>query len=265
MSVPRLKDKIALITGAAGGLGSSMVEHFAHEGACVVVQDLRRDAAELVAKEIRDAGGRAMAWGCDVADTVAIEEMFTAVTDKFGDINVVVANAGVSSVEGDGSTPDHIGANPLVEMLEMTDDAWQRMLDIHLKGAFTCARAMLRRLLPQELPSVFIGVASISALGGYGPAHYAAAKGGIVGLVRCLALNGGPLGVRANAICPGVIHTPMSEQTDDDIHEAIRLRTPLRRFGEPEDISHAAVYLASDESKFVTGHVLSPNGGTDMV
>lgn len=261
----RLKKKITLITGAAGGLGSSMAEHFGREGASVIVQDLRLEAAEKVAEGVRGAGGRALAWGCDVADSAAIEAMFDDVAEEFGDIDVVVANAGVSSVEGDGSTPDHVGANPIMEMLEMTDDAWQRMLDIHLTGAFTCARAMLRRRLPRELPSVFIGIASISALGGYGPAHYVAAKGGILGLVRCLALNGGPLGIRANAICPGVINTPMAEQTDDEIHESIRLRTPLRRFGEPEDIAHAAVYLASDESKFVTGHVLSPNGGIEMV
>ena len=260
----RLTGKIALITGGAGGLGSAMAEHFGREGATVVVQDVRPAAAEAVAESIRKAGGRALAWGCDVADSAAVEKMFDAVADEFGDIDVVVANAGVRRTEGDGAKPGKVAANPILELLDMTDEAWQRMLDVHLKGAFTCTRAMLRRRLPKELPAVLVGIASISALGGYGPAHYAAAKGGILGLVRCLALNGGPLGIRANAICPGVIPVPGAE-TDPAVHEALCQRTPMRKVGEPDDIAHAAVYLASDESKFVTGHVLSPNGGLEMV
>ncbi|MYH71100.1 MAG: SDR family oxidoreductase [Acidimicrobiia bacterium] len=261
----RLKNSTAVITGGAGGLGTAMGRRFANEGAAVVIQDVRADAVEDVAADICRAGGKAMAWAGDVADTASIEAMFDAASVEIGDIDVVIANAGVSRVDGDGAIDGQVGANPIIEMLEMTDDAWHRMLDIHLTGAFTCARAMLRRRVPRDLPSVFIGIASIAALGGYGPAHYAASKGGILGLVRCLALNGGPLGIRANAICPGVIHTPMSANTDEDVHEAIRMRTPLRRFGDPDDIAHAAVYLASDESKFVTGHVLSPNGGIEMV
>ena len=261
---PRLKEKVTLITGAAGGLGSAMAELFAREGASVVVQDLRLDSAEKVAEAIRGAGGRAMAWGCDVSDSAAVEAMFDGVAHELGDIDVVVANAGVRRTEGDGATPGKVSENPIFEMLEMTDAGWQRMIDVHLTGAFTCARAMLRRRLPKELPSVFIGVASISALGGYGPIHYTAAKGGILGLVRGLAFNGGPLGVRANAICPGVIPVPGAE-TDPEVHKALCRITPMRRVGEPNDIAHAAVYLASDESKFVTGHVLSPNGGLEMV
>ncbi|MYB11016.1 MAG: SDR family oxidoreductase [Acidimicrobiia bacterium] len=260
----RLREKVALITGGGGGLGSAMGRHFGREGASVVVQDLRLDAAQEVAEAIGAAGGRAIAWGCDVADSSAIEEMFDAVAEQFGDIDVVVANAGVRRVDGDGATPGQVAANPILEMLDMTDEAWQRMIDVHLTGAFTCTRAMLRRRLPQELPSVLVGISSISALGGYGPAHYAAAKGGILGLVRCLALNGGPLGIRANAICPGVIPIPGAE-TDPAVHEALSLQTPMRKVGEPDDIAHAAVYLASEESKFVTGHVLSPNGGLEMV
>ena len=260
----RLKQKVTLITGAAGGLGSAMAEQFGREGARVVVQDLRLDAAESVAEAIRGVGGHAMAWGCDVADSAGVEEMFDGVADEFGDIDVVVANAGVRRTEGDGATPGQVAANPIVEMLEMTDEGWQRMLDVHLKGTFTCTRAMLRRRLPKELPAVLVGISSIAALGGYGPIHYAAAKGGILALVRCLALNGGPLGIRANAICPGVIPVPGAE-TSPEVHKALCQVTPMRRVGEPDDIAHAAVYLASDESKFVTGHVLSPNGGLEMV
>lgn len=238
--------------------------HFAREGAKVVVQDLRLEAAEQVAEDIRANGGQAMAWGCDVSDSDAVEKMFQAVSEKFGDINVVVANAGVRRTEGDGAKPGKVSENPIIEMLEMTDPAWQRMLEVHLTGAFTCARAMLKRQLPKEQPCNFIGVASISVLGGYGPIHYTAAKGGILGLVRGLAFNGGPLGVRANAICPGVIPVPGAE-TDPEVHKRLCQITPMRKTGEPSDIANAAVYLASDESQFVTGHVLSPNGGLEMV
>ena len=179
-----------------------MAEHFSREGASVIVQDLIIDAAEKVAEGLCKSGGRARAWACDVSDSVAVNTMFEAVGEDFGDIDVVVANAGVRRTEGDGATPGKVSGDPLMEMLDMTDEGWQRMVDIHLNGAFACARAMLRRRVPKQLPCNFIGIASISILGGYGPIHYTAAKGGILGLVRGLAFNGGQYGVRANAICP---------------------------------------------------------------
>ncbi len=137
------------------------------------------------------------------------------------------------------------------------------MLDIHLNGAFYCTREALRRMLPARAGSV-IQMSSIAALSGMGVAHYATAKAGLLGLTRALAREVGPRGIRVNAICPGVVDTPMTAAVPAPLVEMMVGQTPLRRLGEPEDIAATAVYLASDDSKFLTGQTLSPNGGIHM-
>jgi 3-oxoacyl-[acyl-carrier protein] reductase len=252
----KLDGKVALITGAGGGLGGAMALGYAREGAAVVCQDLREEAAERSAAAAAETGARTLAWSCDVSDSAAIEAMFGAASEHLGVVDVVVSNAGVESTPGDASE-DAFGVKQLAAM---SDDAWRTMLDIHVTGAFNCSRAMVRRLLEADQPGSLICISSIVALSGYGKVHYTAAKAALIGLVRSVAVWGGRYGIRANAICPGMIDTPMTRGKPED-REWILRRTPLRRIGEPDDVTPLAVYLASDESSFVTAQTISPNGG----
>jgi 3-oxoacyl-[acyl-carrier protein] reductase len=143
----------------------------------------------------------------------------------------------------------------------MSDEGWQRMLDIHLNGAFYCTRAMVKRLVDVGAGGSIICISSIAGTAGWGSVHYATAKAGLLGFVRSMARFCGPLGIRANAIAPGVIDTGMTRSVAPELLEPLRMMTPLGHHGEPDDIANAAVYLASDESKFVTGQFISPNGG----
>jgi 3-oxoacyl-[acyl-carrier protein] reductase len=252
----KLDGKVALITGAGGGLGGAMALAYAREGAAVVCQDLREEAAERSAAAVAETGARTLAWTCDVTDGAAIEAMFAAAAERLGVVDVVVSNAGVESTPGDASDE----AFGIKQLAAMSDDAWRTMLDIHVTGAFNCSRAMVRRLLEAGQPGSLICISSIVALSGYGKVHYTAAKAALLGLVRSVAVWGGKYGIRANAICPGMIDTPMTQGKPED-REWILRRTPLRRIGATDDVTPLAVYLASDESSFVTAQTISPNGG----
>jgi 3-oxoacyl-[acyl-carrier protein] reductase len=252
----RLDGKIALITGAGGGLGAAMALACAREGAAVVCQDVREDTAQASADAVTGAGGRALAHACDVTDSDGVEAMFEDVATRLGPVNVLVNNAGVQHTPGDGGAE----LSGLDQLLAMSPHAWRSMLDIHLGGTFLCTRAMVRHLLAAGQPGSVICISSITPLTGYGPIHYSAAKAGIIGFVRTLAVYGGRHGIRANAICPGMVLTPMTAGEPEN-HEWMRRRTPLRRIGVPEDIAPLVVYLASDESSYVTAQSISPNGG----
>jgi 3-oxoacyl-[acyl-carrier protein] reductase len=256
----RLDGKTALVTGGGGGLGTAMARAFAREGAAVVVQDLDEGAAKATVDAIAGAGGpEAMAWACDVTDSRAIDDMFAAVGARVGPVTVLVNCAGVDHTPDDGSGEGNTGTE--TQILRMTDAGWQRMLDIHLNGAFFCTRAMMRGLEGTGQGGSVICISSIAGTSGWGPVHYATVKAGLLGFVRSLARFSGAMGIRANAIAPGVIFAGMTTRIEPSLLEPLRMMTPLGHHGEADDIANAAVYLASDESKFVTGQCISPNGG----
>ncbi|MCU1461153.1 MAG: 3-oxoacyl-ACP reductase [Acidimicrobiales bacterium] len=258
--VDRLRGKVAVITGAGGGLGRAMSVSFAGEGASVVCQDLNGDAAHTTADAASAAGAPGtLPWTSDVTDSAAIDAMFDAGREQLGVVDVLVSNAGVAETPGDGM--DKIQGLAGSQLVHMSDDAWRRMLDIHLSGAFYCARAMMRALLDAGRGGSMIFISSIAGTSGWGPPHYAAGKGGLLGLMRSIARTHGGLGVRANAICPGVIDTNMTRAIPPAMVDGLKMMTPLGQIGDPSDIASLAVYLAADESKFVTGQALSPNGG----
>lgn len=249
----RLEGKVAVITGAGGDLAGATASLFAAEGASVVVHDVNAGAAQKRVAEISNAGGRAIAQVCDVTDSGAIDALFATAEDEFGLVDVLVHGAGTSGA-ADARDPD-------IGPLGLTDDDWSRLLSIHLNGAFYCARAMVRRLLAEQRPGSIVCISSIAGLSGWGDIHYSTAKGGLLGFVRSIARMYGHAGIRANAVCPGVIAAGMTKAIPDEMIEPMRQITPLGRHGTADDIAYACLYLASDESNFVTGQWLSPNGG----
>jgi 3-oxoacyl-[acyl-carrier protein] reductase len=251
----KLEGRVAFISGAGSGLGRAMAIAFAREGAVVAVNDLRGDAAsETVA--MLDGKGHVALEG-DVTDSARVNDMIESIAEEHGRLDVLVNNAGVDKTPDDGWDALLRGE---LQLLHMSDDGWRRMLDIHLGGAFFCTRAAVPVMLRNASGSI-INISSIAGLAGMGQVHYAAAKGGLLGFTRALARDLGPRGIRINAICPGAIDTPMSRQVPKPLLEPLVAATPLRRLGHADEIATTALYLASDDSSFVTGQAISPNGG----
>ena len=269
----RLKGKTALITGAARGLGAAIAQRFAGEGATVIINDLNFAAARSTAERI---GGHALA--CDVADPAAVEAMFASVRTLVPRLDILVNNAGISGLEdrNDGDQVVALRARQAAEIarggpvktfidatVHTTDAQWRRMQAVHVDGTFYCCREALKIMNPQMAGAIINMSSIMGTFGRPGNVPYSAAKGAILGLTRALAHEVAPRNIRVNAIAPGWIETDMTAPIKA-MHASLAAQTPLGRLGEPDDIAWAAVYLASDEAKFVTGQTLSPNGGWYM-
>lgn len=251
----RLQDRVTCVTGGGSGIGRATAEAFASEGAKVIVLDLDHTAA----RDTVDAlpGDDHLAEQADVSDSERVSQAFAGIAERYGRLDVLINNAGVDRTPGDGFEKMMETGSLL---LGMEDRGFARMLEIHLHGAFFCTREAARIMLPAGKGSI-VNLSSIAALGGMGAFHYATAKAGMLGLTRALARELGPRGVRVNAICPGVIDTPMTRAVPEKALSGMLASTPLRRMGEASEVAATAVYLASDDSSFVTGQSLSPNGG----
>ncbi|MCP5027754.1 MAG: SDR family oxidoreductase [Actinomycetia bacterium] len=271
----RLQGKIALITGGASGLGAQMGRRFTEEGATVVVNDLSTAEAEALAVEL---GGDSIGVGFDVSDSAAVSAGFKTVAEHFGRLDVLVNNAGIGLdvPEDERVERERLRMQQAAEMKEggsvetfvditmnMPDERWRRMLAIHLDGTFYCTREALQIMAPQMSGSIISMGSIMGTAGGAGSPHYCAAKAGIMGFTRSVAREVVARGITVNAIAPGYIDTPMTAPIGNT-RALIEAATPMRRFGVPDDIAWAAVYLASDEANFMTGQVLSPNGGYHM-
>ncbi len=270
----RLTGKTALITGAASGLGLAMARRFSEEGATVIINDVSSTAAETAAAKL---GGYGI--GFDVSDAAAVAAGFKEISSKFPRLDVLVNNAGIGPRASDEERAERMrlleeiaaqvqAGGPITTFLDttvnMSDEDWRQMISIHLDGTFFCIREALKIMNPQ-MSGAIINMGSImGTAGGGGAPHYCAAKAAILGLTRSLARELVMRNIRVNAIAPGFIETPMTDSIMGMARTAIIASTPMGRFGEPDDIAWAAVYLASEESKFMTGQVLSPNGGYHM-
>lgn len=246
----RLKGKVALVTGGGTGIGRAIAELFASEGAQVAVLGRRVEYLEDVVAAITRDGGRALSCPADVTDEEAVAAAVERILAAFGDLSIVVNNAGTLR-RGEDPTRS--------ERWE-----WERDLAVNLTGPFLVLKHTLPVLVKRSSGSIVNIASQIALAGAPGYATYAAAKGGVVSLTRALAVEFGPQGVRCNCICPGLVDTPMAyvgRPNFDSLREDLARAHPLGRIGWPEDVAYAALYLASDESSWVTGVVLPVDGG----
>jgi 3-oxoacyl-[acyl-carrier protein] reductase len=255
----RFEGQVACVTGGGSGIGRVIAERFASEGGRVVVNDLDGGAAEATVKAL-SGEGHLVAQG-DVTDAARIAEIFDEVDARLGRIDLMVNNAGVDTVRGDGR--DEMMQKGEPSILNMSLEAWSRMLAIHLNGSFNCAQQAARRMIEACSGSI-VNLSSIAGLAGMGLPHYAAAKAGLLGFTRSLARELGRFDIRVNAVCPGVIDTPMTQGVPKPVIDLMVKQQPLKRQGRPEDIAEAVLYLASDAGSFITGQALSPNGGVHI-
>ncbi|MEC3948182.1 SDR family NAD(P)-dependent oxidoreductase [Sphingobium sp. HWE2-09] len=246
-----LQGKVAMVTGAGGGIGRASALVFARSGASVLVSDVHDDHGEETAALIREKGGTAVYQRCDVSDPAQVKAMVAAVVDRFGRLDCAFNNAGINSVTLD----------------EYDDAVWARALSVNLTGVMLCMREAAEVMLKQGGGAI-VNTASINGVvGNPGQPAYTAAKHGVVGLTRHAALRWAKDGIRVNAVCPGVIDTPMSAQAaaDPQIRAMIESMTPMGRMGRAEEIAEAAVWLCSDAASFITGHPLLIDGGVTAV
>jgi 3-oxoacyl-[acyl-carrier protein] reductase len=271
----KLKGKIALVTGAGSGIGRAIAALFVQEGARVVVNDVNGNAARETAEALGTAA-EARAIQADVADSTQVKAMFAEVEREYGTLDVLVNNAGIGIAGMDQSQRDALGARAdsrIMELVsgqsirthlditqEMTDEAWHRMIAVHLNGTFFCTREALR-MMSRRNQGAIVNMSSVAAWGLESVPHYSAAKAGILGFTRAVAREVGSRKIRVNAICPGFIDTPMTRPMSDLMRKAVIGRTPLGRHAEPGEVAKTALFLASDDSSFFTGQWLSPNGG----
>jgi 2-deoxy-D-gluconate 3-dehydrogenase len=245
-----LQGKAAIVTGGAMGIGAAIAERLAEAGAAVLIADVNEEAARRAATRIGETGGQAVAFRADMSQVGDIQAMVAAAVERFGRLDVLVNNAGIF---------------PFTPALEMTEEQWDRVLDVNLKGAFFAAQAAARAM---TAGGRIVNIASIDGLHPTGYlAHYDASKGGMVMLTRSLALELGPRGIAVNAIAPGSINTPGAATTaalsgnSAIAMEGFLKRIPLGRVGEPDDIAKVALFLASGAADYITGELIVVDGG----
>ncbi|MFP4036619.1 MAG: SDR family NAD(P)-dependent oxidoreductase [Desulfobacteraceae bacterium] len=249
----RLKDKVALVTGSSRGVGRSVALAYGKEGAKVVVNySSSSKAADEAVKAIQDMGSDAIAVRADVAKKEEAEALVNAAIERFGRLDVLVNNAGFT--------------RPAL-LLKMTEEQWDEVLDIHLKGAFLCSQFAGRRMKEQEKGSI-INVTSVAGIvGTVGQVNYSAAKGGVISMTKSTARELARYNITANVVSLGIVATDMTEKirSDEKLKEVYMNRILLKRFAEPEDITPMFVFLASDESRYITGQLLCVDGGYGMI
>ena len=245
----KLKDKVALVTGAAQGIGRAVALILAENGADIVVSDINLEKAEETAKEIEGIGRKAMAIRVNVANPGDVEGMVDAVLERFGRIDILVNNAGIAR--------DKL-------ILRMTEEDWDTVLSINLKGTFNCTKAVVKQMSKQRSGKI-VNIASVSGeMGNPGQANYSASKAGVIGFTKTIAREFAQRGINVNAIAPGYIQTPMTEALPEKAKEELKRMIPVERLGQPEDVAEAVLFLVSESSSYITGHVLNVNGGIYM-
>jgi NAD(P)-dependent dehydrogenase (short-subunit alcohol dehydrogenase family) len=247
----RLQDKVAIVTGGAGGIGFVAAKAMAAEGASVVIADISEVGAEQAASAIQDQGGSALGYCVDVSEREQVVGLVDEAEAGFGVVSIAFCSAGITTAGGSTA------------FLELTDDEWDRVMEVNLRGTFLTSQVVSQRLVANGMTGSIITVSSIGAQRPMaGAPAYHTTKAGVSGLTRALAINLAQYGIRANGIAPGYIATPMLHAfLDEDLERILLSRVPLGRLGTPDDLVGAVIFLASDESAYITGQVLGIDGG----
>jgi len=240
---------VALVTGGAQGIGKAVALLLARNGADIVVSDINLEKAEETAKEVQTIGRKALATKVDVATLGDVEKMVEAILAQFGKVDILVNNAGIAR--------DKL-------ILRMTEEDWDAVLNINLKGTFNCTKAVVRHMSKQKSGKIVNIASVVGEMGNAGQGNYAASKAGVIGFTKTIAREFAQRGINVNAIAPGYIETPMTDALPDKVKEELKRLIPLDRLGKPEDVAEAVLFLVSESANYITGHVLNVNGGIYM-
>jgi len=245
----RLKDKVALVTGGARGIGQAIALTFAREGADIVVADVNLEIAQKTCLEIEGLGRKALALEMDVTNYEKVEEGINKILDKMGKVDILVNNAGI--------TKDNL-------LLRMSQADWDAVINVNLKGTFNCIKAVSRPMIKQRSGRIISIASIIGLMGNPGQANYAASKAGIIALTKTVAKELASRNINANAVAPGFIQTEMTAKLPEDIKKKMLEAIPLAKLGTLQDVANTCLFLASEESSYITGQVITIDGGMVM-
>jgi 3-oxoacyl-[acyl-carrier protein] reductase len=244
-----LEGKVALITGGAQGIGKVTALLLAGKGADVAISDVNMEGALETAKEIEGLGRRGLALEGDVSNSADAQRIVAATAEQLSGIDILVNNAGI--------TRDGL-------LVRMTEEDWDAVLNVNLKGTFNCTKAAVKHMMKRKSGRIVSIASVVGEMGNAGQANYAASKAGIIGLTKSIAREYAQRGINVNAIAPGYIETPMTEALEEKVKEELKAQIPMARLGSPLDVANAVHFLVSDASSYITGHVLNVNGGIYM-
>ncbi|SFC41467.1 3-oxoacyl-[acyl-carrier-protein] reductase [Polaromonas sp. OV174] len=247
--MPRLQNKVSLITGAAQGIGLATARKFAQEGAIVIVCDVKPDAVNAAVEQCQALGAQAVGYLMDVTQRAMVDAVVDKVKERFGRIDVLVNNAGI--------TQD-------ARLQKMTLEQFDRVIDVNLRGVFHCAQAVSDIMVAQGQGVILNASSVVGIYGNFGQTNYAASKFGVIGFTKTWSRELGPKGVRVNAVAPGFIATPILSTVPDQVMKEMEARVPLKRLGQPEEIANVYAFLASDEASYVNGAVIEVSGGMSV-
>lgn len=242
----RFRDKVALITGSTRGIGKAIAERFAQEGATAIIVGRNEEAAASTAAQLAGKGLKAQGYGCDVTKAENVQEIVQKIIDKYKRIDILVNNAGI--------TKDNL-------LLRLSEEDWDEVIKINLKGTFNCSKAVLKVMLKAKSGRIINISSIIGIIGNVGQANYSASKAGIIGLTKSTALEFASRGITVNAIAPGYIETGMTAQINEATREKMLKDIPLSRFGSADDIAGTCLFLASQEASYITGQTIVVDGG----
>ncbi len=250
MCEQKLKDRVAIITGGAQGIGRAIAEKLAGEGAKIIIVDVAEEIAKKTADEISKSQNVAtLSLKVDVSSSIETEQMIKKTVEKFGRIDIMINNAGI--------TRDNL-------LIRMSDDEWDKVIAINLKGVFNCSKAAAKIMMKQRAGKI-VNIASVVGLmGNAGQANYSASKGGVIALTKTMARELASRNINVNAVAPGFIKTAMTEKLSDEQKKKLTDLIPLARLGETQDVANTVAFLCTDESSYITGEVISVNGGMYM-
>lgn len=246
----RLKDRVALVTGAAQGIGREIALLFAQEGAEVLVADINLQKAEATAKEIEELGGRSLALELDVSELSKVESAINKILDKIGKVDILVNNAGI--------TKDNL-------LLRMSEADWDAVIKVNLKGTFNCCKVISRVMLKQRYGKIINIASIIGIIGNPGQVNYAASKAGVIAITKTLAKELASRNIMVNAVAPGFIQTEMTARLPEDLRQKMLQSIPLARLGQPQDVAKACLFLASSDSDYITGQTIVVDGGMVLI